>query len=269
MIIDWFTVIAQVINFLILVWLLRRFLYKPVLKAIAEREKKITAQIREAEVQKKEAQKEKEDFQQRNNEFQQQRKTMFSDAEEEAETERNKLLNDARKEYENLRDSLQQTIKNEERRLMLEISRRAQDEVFAITRKLLADLADTSLEEKIAQSFISRMQKLSDEEKKKFHTLVASVADPTVFIQSGFALSSQQQADIGNLVKKFTPVNVKLDFQTAPNKIKGIELITNGYKISWSIDEYLTTIERNISEFIDGKSNSVFSANSERDQHVT
>jgi len=31
MLIDWFTVIAQVINFLILVWLLKKFLYKPIL----------------------------------------------------------------------------------------------------------------------------------------------------------------------------------------------------------------------------------------------
>lgn len=43
--INWFTVIAQVINFLILVWLLRRFLYKPVLNAIAERGKTKGKQI--------------------------------------------------------------------------------------------------------------------------------------------------------------------------------------------------------------------------------
>ena len=33
-----FTVFAQAINFLILVWLLKRFLYKPILHAIDERE---------------------------------------------------------------------------------------------------------------------------------------------------------------------------------------------------------------------------------------
>jgi len=43
--INWFTVIAQIVNFLILVWLLKRFLYKPVLKAIAEREQKIASRL--------------------------------------------------------------------------------------------------------------------------------------------------------------------------------------------------------------------------------
>ena len=44
--IDWFTVVAQAINFLILVWLLKRFLYKPILHAIDEREKGIAANSR-------------------------------------------------------------------------------------------------------------------------------------------------------------------------------------------------------------------------------
>ncbi len=43
--IDWFTLFAQIVNFLIVVVLLRRFLYKPILQAMAEREAKIAAQF--------------------------------------------------------------------------------------------------------------------------------------------------------------------------------------------------------------------------------
>ena len=53
----WFTIVAQAINFLILVWLLKRFLYKPILHAIDEREKGIATQLAEAEAKKAEAQK--------------------------------------------------------------------------------------------------------------------------------------------------------------------------------------------------------------------
>ena len=67
--IDWFTVVAQAINFLILVWLLKRFLYKPILHAIDEREKGIAAQLAEAEAKKAEAQKERDDFQHKNEAF--------------------------------------------------------------------------------------------------------------------------------------------------------------------------------------------------------
>ena len=66
MLINWFTVVAQAINFLILVWLLKRFLYKPILHAIDEREKGIATQLAEAEAKKAEAQKDRDDFQHKN-----------------------------------------------------------------------------------------------------------------------------------------------------------------------------------------------------------
>jgi F0F1-type ATP synthase, subunit b len=57
MLIDWFTVGAQGLNFLILVWLMKRFLYRPILHAIDEREKRIAAELSDAEATKAEAQK--------------------------------------------------------------------------------------------------------------------------------------------------------------------------------------------------------------------
>ena len=49
MLIDWFTIGAQVLNFLILVWLLKRFLYKPILHAIDAREKRIAKELADAD----------------------------------------------------------------------------------------------------------------------------------------------------------------------------------------------------------------------------
>ena len=49
MLIDWFTVGAQVLNFLILIWLLKRFLYKPILHAIDEREERIATELANAD----------------------------------------------------------------------------------------------------------------------------------------------------------------------------------------------------------------------------
>ena len=49
MLIDWFTVGAQVVNFLVLMWLLKHFLYKPVLDAIDAREQRIAKQLEQAQ----------------------------------------------------------------------------------------------------------------------------------------------------------------------------------------------------------------------------
>ena len=96
MLIDWFTVAAQVVNFLILVWLLKRFLYKPVLAAIDEREKRIATQLQDAEKKKAEALKEQAEFQHKNEELDHQRVALLADAATAAKTEREKLIAAAR-----------------------------------------------------------------------------------------------------------------------------------------------------------------------------
>ena len=84
MLIDWFTVGAQALNFLILVWLLRRFLYKPILHAIDAREKRIATELADADAKKAEAQRERDEFQHKNEEFDQQRAALLRQATDEA-----------------------------------------------------------------------------------------------------------------------------------------------------------------------------------------
>ena len=66
MLIDWFTVAAQALNFLILVWLMKRYLYQPILNAIASREQLISGELKDADTKKAEAQKERENFEHKN-----------------------------------------------------------------------------------------------------------------------------------------------------------------------------------------------------------
>ena len=96
MLIDWFTVGAQALNFLILVWLIKRYLYKPILDAIDAREKLIAARLADAEAKKTEAKKESDEFQHKNEEFDAQRAALLNKATGEANAERKRLLEEAR-----------------------------------------------------------------------------------------------------------------------------------------------------------------------------
>src|ERR1022692_4941940 len=97
MLIDWFTICAQALNFLILGWLMKPFLYLPILDAINAREKRIAAELTEADAKKAEAQKERDEFQHKNEEFDQLRAGLLSKATEEVKAERQRLLDEARK----------------------------------------------------------------------------------------------------------------------------------------------------------------------------
>src|SRR6202167_5334561 len=124
MLIDWFTISAQALNFLILVWLMNRYLYKPILNAIDAREKRIATELADADAKKAEAQKERDEFRHKNEEFDQQRATLLSNATDEAKAERQRLLDDARKAADALSAKRQEALRSEVNTLNQAIRRR-------------------------------------------------------------------------------------------------------------------------------------------------
>src|SRR5450631_2538240 len=123
MLIDWFTVAAQVVNFLILVWLLKRFLYRPILDAIDAREKQIAKELADADAKKAEAQKERDEFQRKNEEFDQQRAALLTKATDEANAERQRLLDETRKAADALSAKRHESLRNDAQILNQAISR--------------------------------------------------------------------------------------------------------------------------------------------------
>ena len=154
--INWFTVIAQLVNFFILVWLLKRFLYKPVLSAIEEREKRIKDQLEDAEAKKAEALKQGNDFNKKWQDFDTQRKALMAKAVEESNAERERMLEEARQEAVKLRINLEKASKEERENRTRELIRMTQKEVFAIVGKTISDLASSSLEEESVKTFVQR-----------------------------------------------------------------------------------------------------------------
>lgn len=147
--IDWITIGAQVLNFLILVWLMKHFLYKPILNAIDARESRIDAELKDANLKKVEAQRERNEFLQKNEEFNRQRADLMNQMTDEVKAERQRLLEEAHKAADGLSSKRQEKLRNEAHSLMNTMNDWTRQEVFAITRKTLEDLASTSLEERL------------------------------------------------------------------------------------------------------------------------
>lgn len=250
MLIDWFTVSAQAVNFLILVWLLKRFLYKPILNAIDEREKLIAAQLQDADAKKSQAQQERDEFERKNEEFARQRDTMMSQATAEAKGARQRLMDEARQQAQALRAKLQDALGSEQEALKREIASRTQHEVFAIARKALSDLAATNLEERITEVFIRRLCELTDEEKGK---LASARKNPhrSALVRSAFELAPAQREAIERAVKETLAGETQVQFETLPSLVSGIELTTNGHKVAWSIADYLASMEKSVGEVME------------------
>lgn len=252
MLIDWFTVVAQVINFLILLWLLKRFLYRPILNAIDAREKRIAAKFADADAKKAEAQKEHDEFQHKNEEFDKQSSARMNQVIDEAKVERLRLLDAARLESNDLRTKLQEALRNEQRSLSEALTHRAREEVFAIARKALTDLAGTTLEARMIEVFLHRLRELDDEEMAGLKFAFKASTRP-LLVRTTFILPPEHRTAIETATKETLGKEKQVQFETAPDLVSGIEISANGQKIAWSIADYLASLGKSVDSLLKTK----------------
>jgi F-type H+-transporting ATPase subunit b len=250
MLIDWFTVAAQVINFLILVWLLKRFLYRPILNALDAREKRIARELADAERQQNAAEKERDTYRRKTEEFEQQRDELLREAKDEAAAERRRLLDEARKAADDLRHKQQEALRREQENLHDELARRTRREVFAIAGKTLADLAGTTLQARMSDAFVRRLRELGEEEKAELADALKSSGEPAL-LRSAFELPSDQRAEIQHALNETFSAEIQLRFATVPDLVGGIELSASGQKVAWSIADYLDALEESVGELLE------------------
>jgi len=250
MLIDWFTVAAQALNFVVLVWLLKRVLYKPILDAIDARERRIAAELADARAKQADAQKERDEFEQKNEEFDRQRASLTKQAHDEARAERQRLLDEARTAAAALRAKRLDTLREEAATLNQAISRRTQQEVFAIARNTLAALAATSLEERVGEVFTRRLREIDAPTKERFARALKTESE-SALVRSAFDLPEALRTSIRAALNETFAADIELRFETAPDLVSGIELTAAGQKIAWSIANYLAAMEKNVGALLE------------------
>jgi F-type H+-transporting ATPase subunit b len=261
MLIDWFTVGAQAINFLILVWLLKRLLYRPVLAAIDAREKKIAAQLQSAAQREAQAQQQRDDFQRRSETLERDREGILRSASAEAAAERQILLEAARKDSQALRGRLLEVVGKEREELGRRLVTQTQNEVVALTRQVLTDLAAVSLEERMVSAFIEKLRQLPQDSQVVPGQPSRPAADASgpgsvgtrsvspvraALVRSAFDLSLSQRAAIKTAVTESLGADLALHFESSPELVCGLELSVSGVKLAWSVSDYLGSVSQRV-----------------------
>lgn len=255
MLIDWFTVAAQVVNFVILVFLLKRFLYKPVLNAIDERETRIADTVKNAEIQRSAAEAEREMYLKKNEEIDAQSDDLMNQAREAAKAEGERLLEEERQAADASREKWQIALKSEQQRLGDDVVRRIQDEVFAISRQVLTDLTDMALEERMVEVFDRRLRMAKNSASDSLAKILRP-APESILVRSAFDLSDTQQATLRETFTEVFASDIKVKFESEKNLVGGIELIADGRKIAWTIANYLTELKNNVTFLMDNSPSS-------------
>ncbi len=245
--IDWFVLFAQIFNFLLLAYLLKRFLYGRILKAMDDREAKIAARFAEAEELKVKANEASLLYERRNQLLNEKKEQMLNEATVAADAKRKELMEKVREDVDQVKLRWQDMLVREQDAFFYDLRQRAAKQLYATARKALSDLADVELEDRIVDEFIRRVKALDEEKSAQMRKAIQGGGNQ-VIIQSAFGITGSRQSQIEEALKKQIAGSFTIRYLEQPEIVSGIEMRVNGHKIAWSLNEYLESLVESLTE---------------------
>ena len=246
---DFYTIMAQIVNFTILAWALYKFLYKPLLVAVDKREKRIAGEIKNAEDLAAEAEKKLDALNKRYLAIDDERTQILNEAREEAEALRQQKEREIQAEMLEKRLIWQQELDREKSSVANELRQSVVNNFLEFSRKAFKQMADESLENRFISVFKSRLADLSGKDKK---LLLADSQDALVQITSSQELTQQTQDDLKKvLIETLDLQNPVFVFKVSPRLLCGIEFSINGNVVSWNLDDYLNTFTEKMNDALE------------------
>lgn len=220
---DWTTFILEIINFLILVWILKRFLYRPVLDVIARRRAGIEKTLADAQQIESQA-----------NLLKQQNEQQLARWETEKETAHAQLMTELAELRETKIAALNATIEEEtERRHVLDERRRHEFERLMeekgialgaqFSSKLLSRLASQELEVKLYTLLLEDLHNLPVKEKQAVAE-AATAPGLQINVQSAFVLDKAKQDALAETLNVLTGKSLAIEYSTNTELIAGFQI---------------------------------------------
>lgn len=239
MAIDWFTVVAQILNFLILIWLLKKLLFRPIMNAMERRELGISGRLQQAHLQKADAEALQQQYQQHLQQLQTEKDAMMLQAREEAENEKTALLQCLNDEIQRKKAQFETEIQQQQQGLGGQISRALTEKTLALSDSLLRQLAGQSLEQHIIDHFLAHLTGLPEQEQ---NAVRQTLLQHSATIISRFQLDQATRQKLEDWVNEFAP-GCELAFSQRDSLICGIALEAGGHSWEWTIERYLGELE--------------------------
>ncbi|MGE0433601.1 MAG: hypothetical protein AB7K09_08615 [Planctomycetota bacterium] len=262
-------IVAQVINFLVLVWLLDRFLFKPVARVMDERAARVQAGLDDARRARADADRLVAEVQERLDGIAIERERVLAQAHADADGLKASLVRDVRSQVEQMRTHWCDGVQREREGFLERLQERVLDHTHRAMQRALADLADDNLEQRVVRGFLDRLDRLDEHEwqelidvamhvphrhrKKKQARSRQEGAGTQRSRRPGFDVVSAHDlpADVRERIEsavRHHAADATLHFRLDPGLGCGIELRGPGRKLAWSLADYLATLRVAVQE---------------------
>jgi F-type H+-transporting ATPase subunit b len=261
--IDWVTVGAQVVNFVVLAVALRFLLYGRVVAAMDARQERIASREREAEGARAEAVTEADRLRRANEELGDRRHELLEDARRDADAYREELARQARAEVETKRGRWLRSLEGDRDRILRDLTTRVGEEVVDVTERALADLVGAELEAQAVGAFVRQLDDLDPRTREALIDSLSAADAPhrpppgtgtrrraVVVVHTTFDLPEELRRQVERALDARSR-ELDLRFTRDPHLICGIELRARGRSVGWNVAAYLDALRRDLGEILD------------------
>ena len=243
------TFVFQIINFLILLAILARFFYRPVLDVMNKRQETIDARISDAEERARKADEERTALAQQSVKAQQEARALIEAAQSDAAKERARLLEAVRAEAASLIDEARKTATAEQHTALERVSHQVSQSAVNIAAALIRGTSGEAVQDALIQQLLSDQLGLDGNALESAREDASPQAD-VMQIESAYALPADLQQQLRDRAAKRlgrAPADLRLEVNEDPSLIAGVRIVVGAIVIDMSVRQMLeqlaTTME--------------------------
>jgi len=235
---NWSTFLLEIINFLILVWILKRFFYKPVLNVIARRRRSIEKSLNDANTLHEDAEALRAQYENRLTEWEKERQAAHTSLDKEIETERTRRMEALRTtlggEREKARVIEQRTL--EANRLRAEETALAQGAQFST--RLLSLAAGPELEQRLLNLFLKELTALHPERLSTLRAAAGKTAD-RILITSAYPLDDATRLSLEHTLGSVLTVTTPFHYEQNKDLLAGLRVTMGSWVLHANLQDEL------------------------------
>jgi F-type H+-transporting ATPase subunit b len=238
------TILFQIVNFLVLLVLLRWLFYGPVTRLMKSREAEIQAKIRDAEEMSKRAEAERKELTQRDQTSRQEAEALIISARREAAEERDQILSAARSDCANLVLQTQKTLEERERDAYQLVERRVRESAVHLAGQMIVKAAGPTVHAELVDRFLA--QHLPLEAAGIPASALALTKGPEfIAVETAYPADSEAQNKIRKLLAdelSNSASQIEIDFRTNADLLAGLRLFIGEHLIDFSLSRTLKSL---------------------------
>ncbi len=234
---DGTTIALQIINFLVLVWLLKRFLYQPILKVIAQRQQGIEQALRDAQAAETRAQALRKEYEQKLATMQHQHAVALDQLGDDIATERSRRLQALDKELTAERDRQRALEQKHAAETQRQLRRDAGQSATAFLSRLLQRLSGTDLDRLLVRTALEDLQRLPAEQVDELRRAAASATGIQLTTARPLPADCEQQLQAA--LETLTGKSLPWSSATDPGLTSGLRIGLGAWRLSLSLADEL------------------------------